>query len=158
MKYVVLLALLWAAPAQAQELDLSTELRLPCAPETALNRSAVLEHEGDAGVWYHLEVMRCMIGRLKALPRMAVELEQWEVRAAGSEALERSLTRRGDLAVEESEVARGALTAAVRARRRAEEDMYVWYRSPILWFAVGMVVTGALVALTAYGLNAAGDL
>jgi hypothetical protein len=29
-----------------------------------------------------------------------------------------------------------------------------WWRSPVLWFTVGVLTTGALVALTAYGLTA----
>lgn len=32
-----------------------------------------------------------------------------------------------------------------------------WWRSPILWFSVGVVVTGALVALSVWGISEAGQ-
>lgn len=36
------------------------------------------------------------------------------------------------------------------------KDSNSWWRSPVLWFAVGVVATVGLVALSAYGLSAVG--
>ena len=102
----------------AQEIDFA----VPCAPEVTGHRSLVLPNEDQAGIWFHLEIARCMLGRLAALPELQVQLRLYEERRDASEALEGSLRRRGDLAVEEAETARGAIAAAVRARQRAEED------------------------------------
>lgn len=42
---------------------------------------------------------------------------------------------------------------ALAAERRAASSQ-AWWRSPALWFAIGVITAGALVALTAYGLSA----
>ena len=47
-----------------------------------------------------------------------------------------------------------AHASAARERVSSAES---WWRAPALWFAVGFVSAGAVVALTAYGLSAAGD-
>ena len=39
------------------------------------------------------------------------------------------------------------------AAERAIQSSNPWWRSPVLWFSVGMVVSGALVALTGYALS-----
>ena len=44
---------------------------------------------------------------------------------------------------------------ARRAERRAS-TAHAWWRSPALWFGIGVIVAGILVALTAYGLSAVG--
>jgi len=95
-----------------------------------------------------------MLSRLAVLPELAQALDLWEARRDATEALGASLRRRGDLAVQEAETARSALTEAVRARRRAEEDLDAWYRSPTLWFVFGVVASVAVVVVTAYALDA----
>jgi hypothetical protein len=41
----------------------------------------------------------------------------------------------------------------MRRAREAEESRDAWHRSRVLWFAVGFIVAGAIVALTAYALD-----
>lgn len=124
--------------AQAQDFT------LPCAPEVTELRSGLLMNGEQQGMWFHLEVARCMLTRLAVLPELQLQLSLFEEREQATEALGASLRRRGDLAVQEAETAREALTAAVRARRRAEEDLDVWYRHPLFLMAAGAAVVVAL--------------
>lgn len=125
----------------------------PCAPEVTESRRAVLEHDAQPGLWFHLEIARCMLGRLAVLPELSLQVQLLEQRREASDVLRDSLERRGDLAVQEAETAREGLQAARRALNRAEEDRDAWWRSPILWFVVGAVVAVALVAVGAYALG-----
>lgn len=130
-----------ATPVQAQT---EPDFSLPCAPDVAENRRAVLQHEGQSGIWLHSEVIRCMTARLATLPELQLQLRMFEERIDVSEGLEASLRRSRALAVQEAETAREALTAAVRARRRAEEDLDVWYRHPLFLLSAGAAVVVVL--------------
>jgi len=60
-----------------------------------------------------------------------------------------------ELAVQARDAFQGVVEAAEQRAQDAEAERNAWYRHPALWFAVGVVVTGAVVAITAYALNAA---
>lgn len=128
--------LLFPMTAHAQDVDYS----IPCAPEVE-NRSGLLTREGDVGMWLHIEIARCLLGRVAVLPELQAQLRTFEERRRASVALQASLTRRGDLAVQEAETAREALTAATRALRRAQEDLATERNLRWLW------VTGAVVVV-----------
>jgi hypothetical protein len=49
-----------------------------------------------------------------------------------------------DLAVESRDQAVGAIEAAVRGRREAEESRDAWHRSRVLWFGLGFVAALAV--------------
>lgn len=51
------------------------------------------------------------------------------------------------------EAQRDAYVERWRASEQRVRSAQAWWRHPVLWFAVGVVVTGGLVALTAYGLT-----
>lgn len=140
MKRLTLSLLVWATSLTAQAQDFDT----PCAPEVIETRRVLLEQAGQAGIWFHMEVARCMLGRLAALPGLQTELTLWETRREASEALETDLRRRGDLAIEEATAAREVLDEAIRARRRAEEDLHVWYRNPVFLIGTGAVLVVAI--------------
>lgn len=152
---VVVITLIWITPVEAQLPELDS-LLTRCAPEVT-HRNQSLEVEGDSGVWFHLEIARCMKTRLDVLPLLVEQLRLYESRREASEALEATLRRLVEVSTQEAEVATNALSVARRALQRAEEDRNRWYRSPILWFVVGAVVAGALLGLSAYALNATGD-
>lgn len=59
----------------------------------------------------------------------------------------RDLALAKDLAVQAKDTIEGSLGAAVRGKREAEESRDAWHRSPVLWFAVGVV--GALAVAIA---------
>lgn len=144
-----LLILLAAAPAYAQE--------EPCAPEVTEDapRRLVLEAPtGAQGVWFHLEVARCLLGRVAALSASERQLGLLEDRLRLSDERDALRAREAALATQEAEAASEALEAAVRGRREAEEALDAWHRHPALWFAVGVVVSVALGAVGIYGLSA----
>lgn len=153
---VGVLSLVWNHPVEAQLPELNALLG-QCAPEITEHRNQALVVDGDSGVWFHLEVARCMKTRLDVLPELIVQLRLYESRRDASEALEATLRRLVDVSAQEAEIATNALSVARRALHRAEEDRNRWYRSPILWFVIGAIVAGALVGLSAYALGATGD-
>jgi hypothetical protein len=51
----------------------------------------------------------------------------------------RDLALAKDLAVQAKDAIEGSLEAAVRGKREAEESRDAWYRSPVLWFSLGVV-------------------
>jgi hypothetical protein len=152
---LVVLVLLAAAPAvHAQELPALPDVDAPCAPEVTQSRRASLTHEGAAGFWFHGDVARCMLGRLSALPLYVRHVELLDQRLRLTDERIAHLEEARQLADQIIERAEGALETAMRRARQAEEDRDAWYRSPYLWFAVGVIVAGALVAVGAYALDA----
>lgn len=117
-------------------------------------RRATIEHAGAVGVWFRADVARQMLADLEELPvlrqRVSLLEERLELRDDQVERLRLVV----ELTEEGERRAADALAEAVRLRRETEESARVWWRSPSLWLAVGAVVTGGLVALTAYALSA----
>ncbi|MDQ3170036.1 MAG: DUF5129 domain-containing protein [Acidobacteriota bacterium] len=131
--------------ASAQELP-SIDLSRPCAPEVPEERRrASLARSGDVGVWFHIDVASCMVQRLAVLPTYVERVSLLQERIEASSHLLDTLTTAELLSRQIAETATGALTAAERARRRAEEELGAWYRSPVLWFSVGAIVVAAIV-------------
>ena len=134
------------ATCSAQALELELE---ECAPSLTSNRRALLTNEGATGMWFHSEVANCIAARLRLLPDLVVHVslleDRLELAAQGDELRERQV----GLAVEEAMVAQNALTAAIRRARAAEEDRDAWFRQPLLWVSVGVVVTIAAVVAAA---------
>ncbi len=121
---VILLGL--AAPAQAQD---------PVA----------MDHQGQPGVWLPLDLAREALAAyqdrerfrlLDAQLRLAVaEADQLRLALTSSRLAERAMRRSVDASLASQE-------AAERGRQAAEDDLAVWYRSPFLWAAVGLLVGG----------------
>lgn len=62
--------------------------------------------------------------------------------------------RGAELAGEQAEVASAALEAALRRARDAEAERDAWWRSPILWLAVGVALTVVLEIAAVAALGA----
>ena len=124
----------------------------PCAPDVQVRRAAVT-YEGHEGLWFDLAVARCLLQQTRLVPELQLEVQLYEQRAIAASSLEALLRRQLVLAGQESDTARASLDAAVAARDEAISARDAWYRSPILWTVVGMAISGALVALSAYALN-----
>jgi len=145
-----LLSLFLASQTAAQELpDVGV-----CAPEVTENRRATVLHDGAVGLWFHADVSRCLLDRLQALPLYVERVSLFEERLTLSDERQALTHEQVQLAQAAEERAVEALEAAERGRREAEDDRDAWYRHPALWFAVGVVVAGALVAVGIYGLSA----
>lgn len=124
---------------RAQDLQFVTEA--PCAPEVVENRRAVIEHNGEAGIWFHLEVARCMAFRLSLLPEYEAQLRLLDDRLTLSTERDELQERQLEIAVEEAETARDVLETAVRDARRARKERDAWFRHPALWVGAGVTIT-----------------
>ena len=142
------LIFLAAAPAHAQE--------EPCAPEVTEDapRRLVLEAPtGAQGVWFHLEVARCLLGRVAALSASQRQLGLLEDRLRLSDERDALRARQTALATQEAEAASEALEAAVRGRREAEEALDASYRHPGFWAAVGALMVVGLEVLAIWAFH-----
>lgn len=154
MKRLLLSLLVWATSLTAYAQDEELSFDAPCAPEVTELRRAILQHEDQPGIWFHMEVARCMLGRLAVLPELALQVQLFEQRRQASEVLEASLERRGDLAVQEADAAREGLSASRRVIGRLEERTGAWDAGmPALWFALGIVAALAIGVGGAYVLD-----
>ena len=135
--FLVFVVAVRACPAHAQE---------ACAPNVVLRR-APLEHQGHPGVWFDLEVARCMLGDLSELEAVRTQARLLEQRATLRDEQAASLreaVRLGDLAL-------GSVMQAVQAAEgraaRAETALDSPLRSPWLWLGVGTAAGIGLVLL-----------
>lgn len=133
-----LAALLALAPVGA--LELSAE----CAPEVEHRRQA-LTLEGVHGIWFPEPIAACMAARLRAVPALVELVELHESRAAASDAMIATLQRQLAIGREIETHLDASLEAALRRQREAEESRDRLSRRPALWFALGVVSTGALM-------------
>ena len=116
----------------------------PCAPELTDNRRAVIEHDYESGVWFHLDVARCMLGRLSSLPLYAHRVSLLEQRLEISDERASLLRKQVDLAEQGEQQAVQVLEKAEAGRRRAEEKLNAWYRHPVFLMGAGAVLVIAL--------------
>lgn len=127
--------------------------RAECAADYEGPRRATLDHDGAPGVWFAAPVARCMLADLEELPalreRVSLLTERLDLRDDQIVRLRRivELAEAGEARAVE------ALDRAVVEAREARESASVWWRSPVLWVAVGVVMTAGLVALTAWALS-----
>ncbi len=119
----------------------------PCPGDMEGPRRKTLEWDGTRGVWFRADVARCLLGDVKSIPRLNVQIELLE-RKAENQADEIDLRNEAvRIAIEESQIATGTLEAAIRGQRLAEEKLDHWSRSRLLWASVGAVAGFALVYL-----------
>ncbi len=146
---VGLAVLALTGPASAQEpTDACDELRAVTAELEA--EPTRHELEGVAGIWFPgaiARLMLCEVRELRLRRREIVltvgEIRLWEQRVDFTE-------RQRDLAVEARDRLDGIVVAAVRRAREAEESRDAWWRSPVLWIVVGVVVGGGILIGGAY--------
>ena len=166
-----LLVLLWHAPCIAQTVcgpqnyDLEDEPNFECpSPGEAemvpdLNPPASVGVEaGDLleamwdGVLMHRHRVLELGLTIRALRRL-----RWADRLHLAEEYRIELEHAAEVAAARLEFAQEERDAYEERWRQAEqraERSRAWWRSPALWFTVGVLTAGALVALTAYGLSA----
>lgn len=174
MRYLIMtLVLLWPSVATAEqhcgpqnydsdeqpnfdcpgpgELELRVDLHPPASVPVHQGEEVVAQWDGALvhrdrllEVGLSLKAVR----RLRWLDRLRLT-EEFEIRIHYEEQVAEARLR---FAEEQRDVYRERATAAESRARSAE----AWWRSPALWFAVGIIVAGALTAVTAYGLSAVG--
>jgi hypothetical protein len=153
---ITILFLTSTCTAKAQE-DALPSVEGECAPAVLVNRRAVLEHEGDAGIWFHRDVVLCMVERLRVLPLYVDRVRLLEQRLSLSDERHALMVRQVELAEAGEQAAVGALETAVGLQRRAEswaarERTLRW-----LWAGIGVVLTAAAVAFSVWVYNKTED-
>lgn len=146
---VGLALLAFTGPASAQDApDACGELRTVTEDLEAEPTSHELE--GVPGMWFPMPIARLMLCEVRELRlrRREVtlttgEISLWEQRVEFTE-------RQRDLAVEARDHLEGVVVAATRRAREAEESRDAWWRSPILWVVVGVIVGGGILIGGAY--------
>lgn len=118
-----------------------------CAPEAPEPRRALVQHDETTGVWFRMEVARCMLSRLTVLPLYAQRIRLFDERLRIEDERHALMGRQVELAEESEQQAVGALEAAERARREAEEDRDFERSLRWVWFGVGAGVIVLLEAL-----------
>lgn len=111
------------------------------AGEHAAPRRATLTHAGESGVWFRGDVVRCLLGDVEELRLLRDRVGLMDERLTLRDDQLRLSREALALGRAAEERATGALEAAVRRARQAEEDRDAWWRSPVLWFTVGAVLT-----------------
>lgn len=124
-------------------------LLAPMLPELVLEPCPGADEvgvEGDA-VMFQRDTAECMLMRLELLAELAPYVRLLENRMNLVNDRDALQLRRVDLAEAEARSASGALDEAMTRAIVAEEERDAWYRSPILWVSVGVVITVALEAV-----------
>jgi hypothetical protein len=136
--------------AVAQDLKLE-----PCAPEVTDNRRVLLIHQELKGVWFQMPVAHCILERLALLPKLQTQILLLEKRIEASDELIRIQQGTIGFSSEAQTTAEDALLSAVRAQRRAEEELDHWTNSRWLWAGVGSAATVVVTVLAVWAINAA---
>jgi hypothetical protein len=146
----------WATELLAVLLVLATEGSAygeECAPAVELRRASVV-YQGQQGIWFQIEVARCLLNDVGELPlvRQRVSLLEEEIRLQGERAVFfREAISLGDKATER---AVGALARSERLRLIAEETARSAQQETRLWTAIGVAGGVLIVVLAAWAWHA----
>jgi hypothetical protein len=108
---------------------------------------------GKEGTWFPLETAKKVLSDVRELELRKMESELCTRETLQREDLERSLRSALDTSKEINGSYRIYVSEAEERARKAEDRLNHWTRSPILWTAIGVVLTGGLVALSVTALN-----
>lgn len=140
----------YSCQALAQELP---DVSVPCVPEVSEMRQLPLEHEGVSGIWIRLEVARCMLGRLQALPLYSQRVHLLDQRLELAQERHELMERQVALAEEAEERAVESLESASRLAREGQEAAEFERDLRWVWVGVGVVVVVALEALALWAYS-----
>lgn len=153
---VIVATVLAAAPAGAQDdvrPDLPELTLAPCPDAAAVTVQGSTMTASPA--W-----QACVLSRLRGLSLLLPYVHLMESRLRLTDERDalhaRALAladRDAELAGEQAAVASAALETALRRARDAEAERDAWWRSPILWLAVGVVLTIALEIAAVFALR-----
>jgi hypothetical protein len=121
----------------------------PTVIELPPTQAVPLELRGALGLWMPEEMSRQVQADVEELQHLRVVVERQEGRLELEAERVRNLHEINKLAIQERTFAVEALEAAVSARQEAEDALDAWYRSPVLWAAVGLVLGAAIMRIAA---------
>jgi len=110
----------------------------------------LIEHNDRSGMFFSIDASRFILCAVQELRGRRQELDLFE-RELSSLVLQVELTERQvELANTARERLNELVTHSMQRAREAEGRVDKWYRSPVLWFSVGVVVSIGLVVGGAY--------
>lgn len=122
---------------------------LAALPITAFADPKELVVEGKPGIWFPLESARRLLAVDIELPKVKEKLILVERKLA---LMDQNLSLLRENLQLEKDVSKRALAIATEEKNRADElqkSLSKWSRSPVLWFAVGVVTaTAATIAVS----------
>lgn len=124
-----------------------------CAPGVELRR-AIVQYQGQSGMWFNMEVARCLLDDASALPlvRQRVTLLEEKIQLQDERAVFlREAISLGDQATQR---AVGALARSERLRLTAEETARGAQQATRLWTVVGFAGGVLIVVLAAWAWHA----
>ena len=122
--------------------------------------STIIVHEGTTGYWFPESTASRMLQDLEELPPLRLKSEKLELKVKGQEEL--ILLLREDIKITEEIGNKWKLAfdnqLAVTEKQEEEfkkeiERLDAWYRSPVLWLGVGIIVGGAMAVGLNFGLQ-----
>jgi len=122
--------------------------------------STIIIHEGTTGYWFPESTASKMLMDLEELPILREKSEKLQLKIATQDEL--TLLLKEDIKVTEEIGNRWKLAfdnqLAVTEKQQDEfkkeiKRLDVWYRSPVLWLGVGMLLGGALAVGLNFGLQ-----
>jgi hypothetical protein len=128
--------------------SLVTSPAWPCDTEataTPNSTCVITAREGRRGAWFDLQTADQLRREHEQVPIVVTMLEQYRSLVAVRESQIRSL----EAANAERTAASNAATKAVQEARQEALDASTWYRSPLVWGLVGVVLGGTVVAIIA---------
>lgn len=125
-------------------LSISPPARAQAAPEWAK-----LTVDGVEGIWIPSTAHRLILADLREIPEQRTRVKLLEEKLSLQTGNLKDLRLAVAVTTEARKEAVGALGAAVRGKREAEEDRDSWLRSPVLWAGIGLA--GGIAITVAVG-------
>lgn len=128
-------------------------LSIPARAAEPLPSAVTLEHNGETGVWLPSEMATKVQRDVEQFRYLAISIPLYEERLTIQQQRVAQFQRSLQLAVEASDTATRALDAAVRGRRRAEDEKDGWFAGkPAIWAILGAGVALGAVLVTSAAL------
>jgi hypothetical protein len=106
----------------------------------------------EPGMWLDIELSRDALSCMQTAPEREVRYHLLEDQLALSSRRVAVLEQSNDAATESLEQLGEALSRTQRERDDAVDARRAWFRSPLLWFCVGLVLGGGAVTAVAASL------
>jgi len=130
--YSAILAFSWSATAHACD---------TVANATPASTCVVLEREGVRGLWFNLETGNGLRKAKLLVPELTLQVDLKQSKIDAREFQLKSYKEVLDLKTKIQKEQQKAVALLTKQEREAREALDAWYRSPVLWFSAGLVVS-----------------
>jgi hypothetical protein len=119
------------------------------AQATPIDTCVVMARDGARGVWFELKVANDLRKYKLEVPELRLQIAKLEGVVALEKTRAEMFKEAADLRAQALKLQEAQVDRSLAAGAKAQEETGAWYRSPILWFAAGILVTGAVVVAAA---------